>query len=110
MVPTFIPEGFSLQSRQQVFDGVVEVYRDASGERELSFLSGVGGEVGERGIDTGRRIRIRGFEAAELVIPETKTRTVVWMERDPSEPCHQYSVNGVGLTDAEWDAVLAGIR
>ncbi|HXG39676.1 MAG TPA: hypothetical protein VNJ28_01925 [Candidatus Limnocylindrales bacterium] len=108
MEPTFLPEGFSLRSREVVGRGVVETYEDATGERSISLLSGVGGETA--GTRTGRRIRIRGHEVSELFVRETDTRFAVWLERDPAEPCHQYTVIGVGLTDSEWDALLAGIR
>lgn len=108
MEPTVLPEGLSLRSREVVGHGVVETYENATGERELSPLSGVGGETA--GADTGRRIRIRGYEARELFVRETDTGFAVWLERDPAELCHQYTVIGVGLTLSEWDAVLAGIR
>lgn len=108
MEPTVLPEGLSLRSREVVGKGVVETYANATGDRELSLLSGVGAET--TGVDTGRRIRVRGFEAHEAFNRETDTRVAVWLERDPTEGCHQYTVFGVGLTQSEWDAVLAGIR
>ena len=133
MEPTVLPDGLSLRSRTVRGNGVVETYANATGDRELSLLNGVGGEwwgawatledfatlvslltllTGDTaGVYTPHGTRVRDFEAHEFFDPETDTRVAVWWAGDdPTERCQQYTVIGVGLTQSEWDAVLAGIQ
>lgn len=87
--------------------GTVITYRDSAG-RELTFASGAPGEIGGQGI--GQRVTIRGREAEILAQPAIDTLAITWLEAPADKPCHQYRIVAVGLTEAEFFQVLAGVR
>lgn len=106
--PTFVPEGFQVAERVRDGPGILVVYRDASGKRELSFLSGIPSDPHGAAVGTGRKVTIRGHEV-EVFRSEPDTQWVLWRESQDG-PCPSYSVIGVGLTEEEFLKVLAGVR
>lgn len=98
-----------MAERTQDGRGVLVVYRDASGQRELSFLSGIPLDPHDAGTPTGRTVTIRGHEA-EVFWSEPDTQWVLWIDESQDEPCSRYSVIGVGLSEEEFLKVLAGVR
>lgn len=89
--------------------GILVVYRDASGQRELSFLSGVPFDPHGAGVGTGEKVTIRGHEV-EVFRSEPDTQWVLWFDQSQADPCRSYSVIGVGLSEEEFLKVLAGVR
>jgi hypothetical protein len=110
-VATVVPGDLRLISRTIVPAGTapggVRVQFGGSGSRELTVLSGVAGEL--PGTDTGRRMTVRGHEAA-VVSPGTGTLIIRWREHDVRAPCSQYAVVATELTQPELDAVISGVR
>jgi hypothetical protein len=105
---TYVPAGFEVAERVQDGPGILVVYRDATGQRELSFLSGVPFD-GHGSQPTGKVLTVRGHRV-EVRRSEPDTLSVVWQERPVEEPCHLYAIIGVGLPEEEFLKVLAGVR
>lgn len=108
---TVVPSDLRLIDRSLVLSGSapdgVRVQFGGPGGRELTILSGVAGEL--QGADTGQRMDVRGFQAT-VVSPGPGTFAVRWLEGARLAPCSQYAVFATGLTQAELDAVIPGIR
>lgn len=103
-----MPGDLRLIDRSIVAGGAgVDVAFGGPGSRELSILSGVAGEL--PGADTGRRMNVRGHEAT---VKSTGSGTLIvrWLEAAELAPCSQYAVIATGLTQAELDAVISGVR
>jgi hypothetical protein len=111
MIPSYIPQGFDRVESGldgEAPSGVLVVYRDASGMREISFLSGVPSDP--HGVAaTGETLVIRGHRAVVLFDPGTNTRAAMWMEAAAGDPCGPYSFATVGLARSEFARIAAGI-
>jgi hypothetical protein len=110
MTPGYVPPGLERVERSLTGDspkGVLVVYRDRSGNRELSFLSGVPSEP--HGGTAAGQVTVRGHRARVLVDEAVGTRLATWLEGPAGEPCAQYTVTSVGLTAEEFDRVVAAI-
>lgn len=112
LTPTFIPTGFVPVERHSVNAGGdwsadITVYRDPSGA-SLAFASGSPGGIG--GVGTGQHVVIRGHQAEIFHETTLDEFAVIWLERKPDKPCHQYSISASGLDVAEFIDVIAGVK
>jgi hypothetical protein len=101
MTTITVPQG---EGRQ----GERVTYANEDLTRELSVLSGIGGEVGE-GIanDPEADIVLRGHDAR--VLREGESVVLVWEEHPTGAPCAQYAVVATGLAPREFDKALRSL-
>ena len=112
LTPTVIPPGFVPVERHSVNAGGewfadITVYRDPSG---ASVAFGSGSPGGIAGVGTGQHVVIRGHEAEIFHESTLNEFAVIWIERTPDKPCHQYSISASGLDVAEFVEILDGVR
>jgi len=86
--------------------GIRVQYRSGAGP-ELTVLSGVPGEI--PGSRTGDVRIIRGQRAIVFSV-QPDTIVVRWLEGPEGSPCSQYAVIASGLTRAEMEQIIDGIR
>lgn len=112
--PTWIPDDLSLRERVSVPQGEEYVaeratYANEGATRELSFLSGVAGQVGE-GLTARGSASVAGRGQVARLMTSGDTRAAVWREAPEDAPCHQYAVIALRLTREELREVLDALQ
>jgi len=108
---TVVPADMRVEERTLVppagpYAGIRVQYRSGAG-RELTVLSGVPGEI--PGSRTGDVRIIRGQRAIVFSV-QPDTIVARWLEGPEGSPCSQYAVIASGLTRADMDRIIDGIR